>query len=77
MDALAPGHEAVPSPVAGAVWKLRAAEGDRVAAGQALLVLEAMKAEITAAAPRDGTVAALRCREGAVVAMGQRLLDLA
>ncbi len=76
-DALAPGHEAVPSPVAGAVWKLLAAEGDRVAAGQALLVLEAMKAEITVAAPRDGTVAALRCREGAVVAMGQRLLDLA
>ncbi len=76
-DALAPGHEAVPSPVAGAVWKLLAAEGDRVAAGQPLLVLEAMKAEITVAAPRDGTVAALRCREGAVVAMGQRLLDLA
>jgi len=42
-----------------------------------LLVLEAMKAEITVAAPRDGTVAALRCCEGAVVAMGQRLLDLA
>ena len=76
-DALAPGHEAVPSPVAGAVWRLLAAEGDRVAAGQPLLVLEAMKAEITVAAPRDGTVAALRCREGAVVAMGQRLLDLA
>ncbi len=76
-DALAPGHEAVPSPVAGAVWKLLAAEGDRVAAGQPLLVLEAMKAEITVAAPRSGTVAALRCREGAVVAMGQRLLDLA
>ena len=76
LDALAPGHEAVTSPVAGSVWKLLVAAGDRVIAGRPLLVLEAMKAEIAVAAPRDGVVAAVRCSEGAVVAMGQRLLDL-
>ena len=54
---------------AGAVWRLLATEGDRVAAGQPLLVLETMRAEIT--------VAALRCCDGATVAIGQRLLDLA
>jgi len=69
-DALAPGHEAVTSPVAGGVWKLLVAAGDRVTAGQPLLVLEAMKAEIAVAAPRDGIVAAICCNEGAVVAMG-------
>jgi len=76
-DALPSGHVTVTSPSAGGVWKLLAAAGDRVTAGQPLLVLESMKTEIAVAAPRDGVVAAVRCSEGAVVAMGQRLLDLA
>ena len=75
--ALPPGHIAVTSPVAGGVWKLMVAEGDPVAAGQVLLVLDSMKVQMSVPAPRAGTVAALRCTEGAVVAMGQRLIDLA
>jgi urea carboxylase len=67
---------AVPSPVAGGVWKLAVQPGDAVDAGQILLVLESMKAEIPVAAPCAGTVRVLRCKEGQVVGLGQTLLEI-
>ena len=70
------GHEAVPSPVAGGVWKLLVAAGDVVRRGQTLLVLEAMKAEIAVNMPCDGRVMAIHCTEGQVVAMGQVLVEV-
>ena len=72
-----PGHEAVPSPVAGGVWRLLVAEGDLVHRGQTLLILESMKAEIGVTTPCDGRVVAIRCTEGQVVAMGQVLVEVA
>ena len=48
--------------------------GARVAAGQALVVLEAMKMEITLSAAADGTVSAVRCTTGELVDEGRELV---
>ena len=54
------GEIAVRSPLPASIVEVRVAEGDTVAAGQALAVLSAMKMETEVAAPCDGTVSALR-----------------
>ena len=51
--------------------------GQAVVAGEALLILEAMKMETKLTAPRDGEVAQLFCTEGDVVERGQKLVELA
>jgi biotin carboxyl carrier protein len=51
--------------------------GDRVAKGAALLVLEAMKMELSIAAPFAGTVMALRHAAGEMVQEGTILAVLA
>jgi biotin carboxyl carrier protein len=48
--------------------------GDRVTAGQAAVVVEAMKMENELRATRAGTVQELRCAEGAAVEAGQDLV---
>jgi 3-methylcrotonyl-CoA carboxylase alpha subunit len=45
------------APMPGKVIEVRVCEGDRVQAGQVLLIMEAMKMEHTVTAPQDGTVA--------------------
>ena len=54
----------------GNVWKVMAGPGDRVATGDALVILESMKMEIPVESPVDGTVRELRVREGGVVQEG-------
>ena len=51
-------------------------EGERVTAGQPLLVIEAMKMEHTVRAPQAGTVRAFRYRVGERVKEGSTLVDL-
>jgi biotin carboxyl carrier protein len=58
------------------VWKIEVAAGQRVAAGDTLIVLEAMKMEIPVTAPRDGTVAAILVAEKQMVAEGEALAVL-
>jgi len=53
------------------VWKVEAAPGQAVNAGDALIILEAMKMEIPVAAPRAGTVKAILVKEKDEVAVGQ------
>ena len=72
--ALADGEIAIESHVHGMVWQLSVAEGERVQAGQKLLVLEFMKTELTINAAAAGRVTRVLCREGAQVAAGQALL---
>ena len=55
---------------------LLAKAGDKVARGQALAVMEAMKMEHTLNAPRDGVVAELLYAVGDQVAEGGELLRL-
>jgi biotin carboxyl carrier protein len=62
------------SPIPGRIAKLLVKQGDRVTAGQAAVVLEAMKMENELRAPRAGTVQAVRCTEGAAVEAGQDLV---
>jgi biotin carboxyl carrier protein len=67
----------VRSPIPGRLIKLLTKVGDAVAAGQTLVVLEAMKMENELAAPRAGRVAEVRCAEGAAVEAGQDLVIVA
>jgi urea carboxylase len=57
--------------VPGSVWKVVASEGQRVSAGDPLVILESMKMEITVAAPADGVISRVLCREGQSVSAGQ------
>jgi urea carboxylase len=57
--------------VPGSVWKLLVREGDTVAEGDALVIVESMKMEFTVAAPCAGRVLRMGCREGGAVAAGQ------
>src|SRR5436853_3831375 len=70
------GCEPVRSPITASVWKVAVEKGQRVEAGQNLLVLEAMKMEIAVTAPAAGVVEHLNCAPGAVVSAGQRLVLL-
>jgi urea carboxylase len=74
----AAGHdgEVVASPVAGGVWSVRVTAGERVVAGQPLIVVESMKMEFTVAAAAAGTVARVLCTPGQPVAPGQALVLL-
>ncbi len=56
------------SPVTGVVWKVAASVGDRVAAGDVVVVVESMKMEIPVEAESDGTVVELPVGEGDQVA---------
>jgi 3-methylcrotonyl-CoA carboxylase alpha subunit len=60
----ASGEHRVSAPMPGRVVLVKARPGDAVTAGQELLVLEAMKMELSLKAPRDGTVAEVRAAEG-------------
>ncbi len=51
----------------GRVVKVLAAEGAKVAKGQALMILEAMKMEHTIVSPRDGVIARVAFRENELV----------
>lgn len=60
----------VEAQVPGNVWKLAVAEGERVAAGDAIVVLESMKMEVPLVAPTAGRVRELRVAEGPSVQGG-------
>ena len=65
---------ALVAPMPGAVLEVRVSVGDQVAAGDVLLVLEAMKMEHHVRAPIAGTVTEVRVEVGDQVANGEPLL---
>ena len=67
----------VKSEIAGAVWKIEVAVGDRVAEEDALVILESMKMEIPLLAPRSGIVKEILVAEGDRVAEGDVAVVLA
>jgi pyruvate carboxylase subunit B len=66
----------VRSQMPGAVFKHLVRVGDHVRAGEAVLILEAMKMEIEVASPVDGTVGEIRFDVGDQVATGQVLATI-
>jgi acetyl/propionyl-CoA carboxylase alpha subunit/acetyl-CoA carboxylase carboxyltransferase component len=72
-----PGHVAVTAPLAGTVVSVAVAPGDQAAAGDELLVVEAMKMEHEVRAPGAGLVQEVPVAVGATVAAGAVLVVLA
>ena len=69
--------EVVKSPMPGNVLKINVSQGQKVAEGDVLLILEAMKMENEVAAPKSGTVAQIVAAPGTVVETGSPLVVIA
>jgi 3-methylcrotonyl-CoA carboxylase alpha subunit len=69
------GPARLDSPLPGQVIAVRAEAGERVEAGEELVVVEAMKMEHAVRAPAPGTVRAVLCAPGDAVERGQPLVD--
>ncbi|MBM7792626.1 acetyl-CoA/propionyl-CoA carboxylase biotin carboxyl carrier protein [Paenarthrobacter ilicis] len=69
-QAAAAGGNALTSPMQGTIVKVAAAEGDVVAEGDLIVVLEAMKMEQPLTAHKSGTVTGLTAKAGETVAAG-------
>ena len=69
--------EEIKAHITGVVFQVTAKPGDRVAAGDAVIVLESMKMEIPVEAPRAGSVKEIKVKEGQTVQEGDTvaLLD--
>jgi urea carboxylase len=70
------GCEAVRSPMTASVWQIAVEPGQRVGAGERVIVLEAMKMEFVVVAPADGVVEVVHCARGGMVMAGQNLATL-
>ena len=69
--------EPVIASMPGAVFKVVAAEGDRVEAGETIIILEAMKMEIAVQAVHAGSILEILVKPGEQVATGQILATMA
>ena len=72
----AAGSVKIEAGAAGKVFKVEASVGQAVKAGDAVIILEAMKMEIPVVAPEDGTVASIDVAVGDPVEAGATLATL-
>lgn len=61
----------IKSEITGTVWQVKSKPGDKVEAGDTLVVIESMKMEIPVIAEDGGTVKEIRVKEKDPVAEGQ------
>jgi 3-methylcrotonyl-CoA carboxylase alpha subunit len=69
-------QDALMAPMPATILEVLTEPGARVTEGETLLVLEAMKMELSIRAPRSGVVTRVRCRAGDLVQPGVELLEL-
>jgi len=74
--AAADDQTSLAAPMPATVVAIAVQPGQKVAAGDVLIRLEAMKMELPVRSPRDATVVAIKCREGELVQPGVPLLEL-
>ena len=75
--ALIPNSEGeIRAGIPGSIFKVLVNVGDKVAKGQAVIVIEAMKMEIEVAAPVDGVVSSVRVNVGDTIVNNQLLVTL-
>ncbi len=70
------GGTSVTAPMPGNILDIKVTQGQMVAAGQTLVILEAMKMENEIQAPVDGTVASINVSKGSSVESGAVLVVL-
>ncbi len=75
-ESLLTSGNVISSPMPGKIIAVNASAGDTVKAGDPLIIMEAMKMEMTLEAPRDGVVAAVKTESGALVSDGDVLLEM-
>ncbi|ANY07532.1 acetyl/propionyl/methylcrotonyl-CoA carboxylase subunit alpha [Pseudonocardia sp. HH130630-07] len=68
--------DAVTAPMQGTIIKVAVSDGDTVATGDLILVLEAMKMENPVTATKDGTVTGLTAEQGASVSQGTVICEI-
>ncbi len=66
----------VKASMAGTVWKIVVAEGEKVMAGQDVAILESMKMEIPIAAEEDGVVTKIIANEGDFINVDDDILEI-
>ncbi len=71
-----PQEVPVSAPLAGTLYKIQVQPGQQVAAGEVVMILEAMKMETEVRAPSAGTVQGVHVKEGDSVQVGDVLLTL-
>jgi acetyl-CoA carboxylase biotin carboxyl carrier protein len=60
--------------ITGTVWKIEKRPGERVAEGDAVVILESMKMEMPVESPVAGQIVEVRCAEGQSVQEGAVLV---
>ncbi len=76
MGEAAPGMTEIKSAVPGTVWKILVNPGDKVKAGDKIMILESMKMEIDIPAPKDGVIAHIAVKVNDTVEEGQVLATM-
>lgn len=62
--------------IVGTVWKILVREGDQVALGDPIAILESMKMEIPVLSPVHGHVGRILVTEGQIVQEGDEIIEI-
>ncbi len=72
--ALQEGQSLIEADLSGNIWKIQVKAGQKVEAGETLIIVEAMKMEIHVTAPASGMVHEIVCQTGRPVSSGDPLI---